>query len=256
MSFTQRKLFKKKIFHEKKYFFCHRSNHAGKSPQILIDLKECAHIFVQRDEMGIILGGRFNFYNFLLKQLLENFKAAGAKLVFFMPGKCLQSFFVYNYVVIPFFYNIGHKYTDDLQFFIPKTEETYSNALKTLDNIDENHDLEMLKQYLDEKNKLSCDIRMVLAFNHNLKRLVRSYGDYHVNFIRHNQEIARYANEHSDVLAVISNDTDFMAFEGDFEFWRANGINCKQLSCFRYCKNKLHEKLEFDYGPYQMQLLR
>lgn len=79
---------------KKTIFFCHRSNHAGKSPQILIDLKECAHIFVQRDEMGIILGGRFNLYNFLLKQLLDNFKAAGAKLVFFMPGKCLQSYYI------------------------------------------------------------------------------------------------------------------------------------------------------------------
>lgn len=70
------------------------SDHNGKVPQILIDLKEVAHIFVQRDEIGVILGGRFDHYNKMLRQFLENLKKTNAKLVFFMAGT---------------------KYTDDLQ---------------------------------------------------------------------------------------------------------------------------------------------
>lgn len=199
-------------------------------PQILIDLKEAAHIFVQRDEVGLVLGGRFDLYNTSLRHFLENLRKTGAKLVFFLPGK---------------------KYTDDLQFFIPKREQDYMNCLTILDKIEEKTNLQ---DFLNEKNKFSCDIRMGLAFEYNLKKLVRRYGDFHVNFTRHNQEIARYANENADdVLAVITNDTDFLAFEGKFEFWRANGINTRQLSGIRYSKPKLFEKLQMN--AHQMQLL-
>ncbi|XP_031641258.1 uncharacterized protein LOC116352656 [Contarinia nasturtii] len=202
----------------------------GKVPQILIDLKEVAHIFVQRDEIGVILGGRFDYYNKMLRNFLENLKKTNVKLVFFMAGT---------------------KYTDDLQFFIPKRESEYMNCLTIFDKLESKSDL---KAYLDEKNKFSTDIRMSLAFDYNLKKLVRRYGDFYVNLFRHNQEIARYAKQHADeVLAIISNDTDFMAFEGDFQFWRANGINIKTLTGIRYCRHKLLEKLQLNI--YQMPLL-
>lgn len=95
---------------------------------------------------------------------------------------------------------------------------------------------------------------MALAFDFNLKKLVRRFGDFHVTYVRHNQEIAKYANQHADeALAVITNDTDFMAFEGEFQYWRANGINYRELTCYRYCKHKLHDKLGLNF--YQMQLL-
>lgn len=185
---------------------------------------------MQRDEIGVILGGRFDLYNTLLRNFLENLRKTNAKLVFFFPGK---------------------KYTDDLQFFIPKREGDYMSHLTVMDKIDGKCNLH---EFLMEKNKHSVDIRMSLSFEYNLKKLIRRYGDFHVTYVRHNQEIARYANEHADeVLAVISNDTDFMAFEGDFEYWRANGINIKQLSGVRYSKPKLHETIELNV--HQMQLL-
>lgn len=212
------------------FFFVSFSDHDGKSPLILIDLKETAHIFVQRNEIGLVLGGRFELYNKMLRQFVENLNRAKAKLVFFMPGS---------------------KYTDDLQFFIPKTEVDYISALDILDKIEQQ---ENLKDVLYAKNKFSSDIRMGLSFNYNLNKLVRRYGEYRVNFVRHNQEIARYAKDHSgEVLAVITNDTDFMAFEGDFEYWRANGIDYRYLTGYRYCKKKLYARL--DLNAHQMQLL-
>lgn len=97
--------------------------------------------------------------------------------------------------------------------FIPKRECDYVNCLTILDKIESKSDL---KVFLEEKNRHSPDIRMALAFDYNLKKLVRRYGDFYVNLFRHNQEIARYAKQNADeVLAVISNDTDFMAFEGN-----------------------------------------
>lgn len=213
-------------------------SHHGSPPQILIDLKEIAHNFVQTDEIGLILGGRYDYYNKMLSMFLDNLKKTGAKLVFFMPGK---------------------KYTDDLPFFIPKSEDNYAESLKILDEIEKNSNRNSLQEMLKAKNKYSSDIRMELSFNYNLKKLVHRFtnvNDVHTNHIRHNQEIARYANEHADeVLAVISNDTDFLAFEGEFEYWRANGINYKQLTALQYDKQKLHERFDFELGAFQMQLL-
>lgn len=189
-------------------------------------------MFVQRDQLGVVLGGHYDRYNKILRQLLENLTRAGAKLVFFMPGR---------------------KYTDELQFFIPKTEQDYMESLEMLDKIEEYVDL---KAYLHEKNRRWSDIRMELSFNYNLRKLVNNFGDFHVNYDRHNQEIARYANQNADtVLAVISNDSDFLAFSGEFEFWRANSVNYKTMSCSRYNRQRLYDRLGFEHGAVQMQLM-
>lgn len=189
-------------------------------------------MLVQNDEIGIVLGGRYDYYTKMFRQFLENFSKTGAKLVFFLPGR---------------------KYSDDLQFFIPRTEGDYMKTLSILDAIEEKSDL---KQFLDDKNRISKDIRMELSFNYNLPKIVRKYGEMIVTYVRHNQEIAQYANKMSDsVLAVISNDTDFLAFDGEFEFWRATNINYKQMSTFRYNKTKLFSRLGFDYGATQLQML-
>lgn len=206
------------------------SDHNGKPPTILIDLKEISHVLVQHDEIGLILGGKYDHYNKMMKIFLENLQRTKAELVFFHAGK---------------------KYTDDIEFFIPKQEDDYMNCIEILNKIEEQSDL---RAYLVEKNKLSQDIRMTLSFQYNLLKLVRRFGTVQINYVRHNQEIAKYANEHSDdVLAVISNDTDFMAFDGDFQYWPANTINIRQLSGKRYCKYKLRDKLGLN--PWQIQLL-
>lgn len=204
-------------------------NNEDKTPVILIDLKELAYL-IQREEIGAILGGRFDYYNHLLTQLLKNLSNSSAKLVFFMPGK---------------------RYTDDLPFFIPKTEFTYSLGIEMLDKMENGQTLKSLT----ERTAHECSARNTLTFAYNLKRMARRYGDLIVTYQEHNQEIARYAKNHDQVLAVITNDTDFMAFEGDFEFWLASDINVRYMTCTRYCKNKLYAKLGFDHGAYQMQLL-
>lgn len=190
------------------------------------------HIFAQRCEIGIIMGGQYDWYNSGLRQFLDNLTKTNVKLVFFMAG---------------------NKNTDDLQLFVPRREEDYIFHLDLLDKIEQQINL---AEYVENTKhfQLFSNIRMIAPFNHNLKRIVRRYGDLHVNYLHHNQEIALYAREHSDeVLAVITNDTDFLAFEGTFQFWRAFAINKRQLRCSRYCKKKLNERLGLNV--YQMQLL-
>lgn len=190
-------------------------------------------MFVHTNHTGVILGGHYDRYNGMMRQFLENITKAGAKLVFFMPGR---------------------QHSDDLQFFIPKVEEKYINSINVLDAMEEQVDL---KEFLRKTHQPWRRVHPDLSFNCNLKKLVMRFGDFHVTYEQHNQEIARYAIENRDsILAIISNDTDFVAFSGvACEFWYASSMNFKELACNRYNKGRLYDKLGFEHGAVQMQLL-
>lgn len=88
----------------------------------------------------------------------------------------------------------------------------------------------------------------------NLYKIAREYGEIHTNYFRHNQEMAQYLQQHDDsVLAIITNDTDFMVFDGNYQFWRANDIDMNGMSVFGYCRKKLREHLQLDTP--QLELL-
>ncbi|XP_055321007.1 uncharacterized protein LOC129577628 [Sitodiplosis mosellana] len=208
----------------------------GQVPTILIDLKEAAQIFMRygTGEMNVALGGCFTYYRNRMIEFMKNFGETNAKMVFFMAGR---------------------KYTDDLEFFIQARESAYIQSLDVLDKIEGYSDYKELEDAFRKKfQNFHCDFRMVSTFEYNLERLVRRHGDFHVNYVKHNQVIARYANEHADeVLAIITNDTDFMAFEGDFQFWKANDTNVTDMTCYRYCRRTLCDDLGLDF--HQMKLL-
>lgn len=206
--------------------------HDGKPPVILIDLKDCLHMLVLKDQIGVILGGHYDRYNKMMRQFLENIHATGAKLVFFMPGR---------------------QQSDDLPFFIPKTEETYIESLEILDTLKTKTDL---NAFLQEKNRLYSNVRVELPFYYNLKKLVSNFGDFRITYEQHNQEIARYAKQNArDILALITDDINYLAYSATFQFWRANNLNFKEMTCNRYNKDRLYDKLGFHHGAVQMQLL-
>lgn len=189
-------------------------------------------MLVLQDQIGVILGGHYDRYNKMMRQFLENITKTGAKLVFFMPGR---------------------QPSDDLPFSIPKTEETYIESIKILDKLEEKANL---IPFLQDKNRLHANVRMELPFNNNLKKLVSDFGDFHVTYERHNQEIARYAKQNAgNILALITDEVDFLAFSTAHEFWRAKSINFKEMTCTRCNKDRLYDKLGFHHGAVQMQLL-
>lgn len=189
-------------------------------------------MFVLNDQIGVILGGHYDRYNKMMRQFLENITEAGAKLVFFIPGR---------------------QQSDDLPFFIPRTEEAYIESLQILDKIEENPDL---KLFLHKTDRLHAEKHVELPFNRNFRKLVSGFGDFHVTYGQHSQEIARYAKQNArNILALITDDLDFMAFTSSYEIWRAKSISFKELTCKRYNKDRLYDRLGFDYGAVQMQLL-
>lgn len=211
------------------FFFC--SDHDGKQPTILIDLKELAHTFCAKDEVGIVLGGRYKKYNGMLKRFLDEMHRINVKLVFFMAGNTLSD--------------------SNQPLFRTHIEKKYIKGIELYDAIDNGTDL---IKYLHEKNAFSPDIRMTLPFSYNMQKLCHQFGEIYTNYQCHNSEMAYYISKHpKDVLAIITNDTDFLAFDGDFQYWSANDLHLINLDCVRYCRDKVRSKL--DLNSMQLQLV-
>lgn len=98
------------------------------------------------------------------------------------------------------------------------------------------------------------ELRLPKTFHYNALRLAKQYGEVRINYVRHNQAIAKYmASNEKDVLAVLSNDSDFLSFEGDFQFWKALGLKIKEMATIRFNRSALMSALQLNYK--QIQLL-
>lgn len=193
-------------------------------------MKEISYL-IQRDEIGSILGGRYDLYNHLLRKLCQNLCQYGAKLVFFM---------------------VGRRYTDDLALFVPKAEFQHNNSMEILQKMRAQIDIKSVTT----KQLLRCTARDSYAFTYNFQRLLRRFGDLHVTHVEHNREIAQYINKNSSqVLALISNDTEFLAFDGNFEFWPIADLDLKHMTCERADKEKMYARFGFVHGAHQMKLV-
>lgn len=217
------------MFYLKSVYFCCCRNHGGlKKPKLLIDLEEFAHIVGQHDELGMILGGRFSSYNKFLTRFLEKIHKANAKPVFFLSGKSAR---------------------DDLLLFIPQQEKKYIEHLKIYDDIEKNK----LEHYLRERKMVCVSNRISSAFEWNLINICKKFGDLHVSFVRHNQEIVQYAQRYSgEVLAIVTNDTSFLAFEGEYQYWQSNEISLKELTGVRFNRHALFKNLDINNEKLQL----
>lgn len=199
-----------------------------KRPKILIDLKEFIHSAVQRDNLGQCLGGKYWLWLLYFRKFFNQLKDTNAELIFFAAG---------------------NKLTDELMVFIPKREEEYMRYLDVLDRIDATDG--SVSALFKRRN---FDIRAPITMEYNMQKLAQEYGELRINYVRHNQEIAKYIKQHNGtVLAVITNDNDFMVFDGDFQFWQANDLNMKDMIGCRMCRTKLRTRL--DLNSEQLQLL-
>lgn len=202
-------------------FFFFFSEHNNQTPTIVIDVKELSHLIVQRDEVGIFCGGRHLQYNRLFRQFLDRLQDTGAQLIFFA---------------------CGNKLNDHPDIFIPKREKEYIDYMRILEKIDRGVPIRKL---LDQKNALNSCKRATLSVEYNVMRMCRRYGKLYYNYFCHNQEMARFAYRHQDeIIAIISNDTDFLIFEGDWQFWLCNDIDMMALTTNRFCRQTLRAHLQ------------
>lgn len=66
-------------------------------------------------------------------------------------------------------------------------------------------------------------------------------------------EIVRYAKEHGNCLAILTDDSDFLIFEGDFRVWSINSLNVRSLTTREFNRNALRVTLGLNDD--QLQIL-
>lgn len=124
--------------------------------------------------------------------------------------------------------------------------------MEILDKMREQIDMKSLAT----KQLLRCSARDSYGFSYNFRKLLHRFGNLRVTYVEHNREIAQFINDHSNqVLALISNDTDFLAYAGNCELWLTNDIEVHPMTCRKVDKEKLYARFGFAHGAHQMRLL-
>lgn len=186
-----------KLFHSKFPFLYSNRNNPDQKPTIVIDFLSLSHPIAMRNKKDIICGGRYQKTLDEWKQMLSVLKSLGCNLVFF------------NDLNIP---------VPKIHKFLSRRDEDFKTFTKLYDliNVGKNY-LETLVKQLSKKP--------LTSIFHGMAPVARSYGefytsaDYEADF-----ELARYAKQHN-VMAIVSDDTDFLIFDGSWRLWSARDIS-------------------------------
>lgn len=169
------------------------------------------------DAWNVALGVRSDNFNKKCCKFFKQLSEPGAKLVFFV---------------------VGRKQTDDVLITkIPtitsKLNSKYHRYIQMMDAME--NETEFLSK---------VKIHGLLKYTkENLYSMCRDLGDIHVTHSLHNWEIAEYLCS-KPVMALITDDSDFMAIDGGFEYWSLGNINFDTMDGARYSKKKLNSKLD------------
>lgn len=195
--------------------FC--SEHETNEPIILIDLKGWGYNMLRLDEWNVALGVRSNNFNKRFLKFFQKMSEAGAKFVFFV---------------------VGRKQTDDsycteIQSRTTELDSEYHRYIQMMDAIE--NETEFLPK---------IHVHDLLNYTKsNIEHMCRDLGEFHVSHSLHNWEIAEYLCN-QPVMAIITDDSDFMAIDGEFEYWSLGNINFDTMDGARYNKDQLNSKLD------------
>lgn len=182
---------------------------------IVIDLNGFSRQ-ANRDKIAQICGGRYKQLQNQFEAFCQAMLAAGARLAFFIDGP--------------------HQTKKDEVWF-QRRDETYSNALQIFDNIYSGLDLNTIAQNVGDRNIGSVSISK--TFEEICKRLgyfktsIQSECDL---------ELAQYAVQ-NNALAILGQDTDFLIFEGNWQYWSTEFLDWKTLTTICYNRPALRGHL-------------
>lgn len=167
-----------------------------------------------RKENDTICGGRHQVTIEAWKELLDALKSAGCSLVFF-ADLTLQE---------------GKSDT-----WISRRNEKFDLYTSVYQLIEAGVGVESIVATVQERKGLTSKF-------HGMELVAQTYGEFH-HSIKYecDLEIAQYAKNHK-ALAVMSNDTDFLIFDGPWKLWSSNDIEImqtKQVKTLEYNRDAL-----------------
>lgn len=196
------------------------SENGERNPTIIINLVNFVKILAKFDRNTLIIGGQYETYNKKISKFFAKLQDLNANLVFFCR---------------PFLNDI------DGDVIANAYDHAVRNSL---------HQFKADQMRMGQWSPCHLDKR----FFYNLMKMCTDYGEIYTHFNGQKFCIVEYAREHSDdVLAIIDSDTDFLLFDGKYQYWNLADLDILQCKIKKFCPNKLYERLQLN--TQQMQML-
>lgn len=173
--------------------FITRSNR-NEAPVIVFDFVCFTHRYSNLHE--IICGGRNDNIMKDFENLLSKLKETGAKLVFFSDLSIQE---------------------DKIAEWTKRRDESFNVYSNLYDRITYGETLNSIISSLDDRMNLS-------STTFGLSLVAQKFGEFYYTENECDLELIQYANSHK-ALAIVSGDSDFFIFEGNWKLWSDQGFD-------------------------------
>lgn len=111
-------------------------------------------------------------------------------------------------------------------------------------------------RYKDVKAFKSSSLRPNERLWYNMLHSICSkYGDVHVNYGMDKCAILAYARENqANVMALITRNTEFLVYDGDYQLWSLADVNFRHLKIAQFHRENIYATLEVDTEQLQLML--
>ncbi|XP_065088167.1 uncharacterized protein LOC135709708 [Ochlerotatus camptorhynchus] len=192
------------------------SNPPTPPPVIVIDLMALHCTLTSIDMESLFFGARFNVGFWTIDRFFAKLKGLGAELEFFLDG------------TVPSF---------KLQTWRERRDTEYQELIELIDAVDKGTDIETI---LEQLGSPGC--------SYAVEYLAKKHGRLTVSMEKEcDQELAAFACK-SKAMAIISNDSDFLIFDGDWRYWSCREIDINTLEAVEYNRRALLEHLGLNFS--------
>lgn len=191
----------------------YRERGGNQHPTIIIN---CAHFIkiIGNIDDSVIVGGSYRVYNEKIKGFFEELKKCNTNLVFFCR---------------PFINGMKEHWIHG----------AFDSVIKN-----DSRSLQALRNDIYSKQGNNFPWHLDKRFLYNLMKIALEYGTVIVEQTDCSSKITKYAHDHSDeVLAMIQHDTDFLLFEGQYQYWSLGDLDISALTTMKFCSNALYRRL-------------
>lgn len=176
-----------------------------------------------KNKAEILCAGRHQMYTEVLDCLFSRLSLLNAELIFFLDGFIMET-----------------KFTE----WAKRQNRKYFSSIQVLEEIYMRIPLENIAQHSSAYTNTVLNVIEASCIKHGqLFYAVKSECD---------QEIARFACSNQRVLAVFSNDTDFMIFSGNWRYFSIKEIDLEKLTTMEFDRKALQHQLRLN--NFQMAL--
>lgn len=197
--------------------FCRKAAKRSRRPLVVIDLMALFGLFCS-DKKSMLCGTRVRMIEQQADDFFRRLTEAGARLVFFFDGPPQQI---------------------KRATWTKRQTLKYENMLTIIDAVDQGQPLHKIaNKYYGMIPNNTC-----IKLNH----IASKHGPVIISYSAEcDQELAVYALQHK-AFAIITNDTDFLIYEGNWHLWSVDDINLGTLETLEYNRDALRCELDLNW---------